>query len=311
MHYLLRKHFWVLCLLLSGIYSCKNAEKKDPADEKSAVVGTPVTVTSVGSDPLEEYVELNATSSFLQKNYVKANVNGYISEVNTQPGKFVNTGQTLFVVKTKEAQSINDAVSKIDPSLKFSGSNNIKATGSGFITQLNHQPGDYVQDGEQLAVISNSNSFVFLLNLPYELRQYVKVGSIVDLALADGTKLKGTITTAMPGVDPGSQTQAMVIKVANTTGIPENLIAKVTIVKARKSNVISLPRQAILSNDMQTEFWVMKVIDSTTAAKVAVKKGLETKDRVEISEPVFETGDKILLTGNFGLPDTARIKIIQ
>jgi len=38
----------------------------------------------------------------------------------------------------------------------------IAASQSGYITTLAHQVGDYVQDGEQLAVISNSKSFGFI-----------------------------------------------------------------------------------------------------------------------------------------------------
>jgi hypothetical protein len=53
----------------------------------------------------------------------------------------------------------------------------------------------------------------------------------------------------------------------------------------------------------------MLLLDSVTAAKVPIKKGVETRERVEILEPRFKAGDKILLTGNFGLPDTARVKI--
>jgi hypothetical protein len=55
----------------------------------------------------------------------------------------------------------------------------------------------------------------------------------------------------------------------------------------------------------------MKVTDSTTAVKVPVTKGMEINDRVEILSPAFTATDKFLLTGNYGLPDTAKIKIIQ
>jgi hypothetical protein len=55
----------------------------------------------------------------------------------------------------------------------------------------------------------------------------------------------------------------------------------------------------------------MKMIDSVTAVKVPIIKGMETADRVEILRPQFQTGDKILLTGNYGLADTARVKIVK
>jgi multidrug efflux pump subunit AcrA (membrane-fusion protein) len=300
---------FISVLLLAS--ACKNSGKKEEDAGGKEDVGTPVTVTAVSSDPLVESTELNATSSFMQKSYIKTNVNGYITAVNTIPGKFVNAGQVLFTVKTKEATSINNSINKLDPSFRFSGVNNIKSSSSGYITQLNHQLGDYVQDGEQLAVISDQNSFAFLLNLPYELKRYVAIGNVLDMTLADGTKLKGTVTEALPAVDPGSQTQGIVIKVPNSNNIPESLIARVTIIKMRKDNTISLPKAAVLTNDVQSVFWVMKMIDSNTAVKIPVKKGIETGDRVQILEPAFTASDKILLTGNYGLPDTAKVKVVQ
>jgi len=304
------KKYILLLLPAVVMLSCHSHEKKEAAEEKTAAPeGTPVTITTISTQPLTEYIDLNATATFLQKSYVKANVNGYIESVKTQPGKYVSSGQELFTLITKEAKTIHNSVNKLDPSFKFSGINVIKANADGYVTQLNHQTGDYVQDGEQLAIISDESSFAFLLNLPYELKAYMAKNSTVDLTLPDGTKLKGMVSATMPSVDPAAQTQGIVIKVPASYKIPENLIAKVRIIKTNKSGAISLPKAAVLTNDIQNSFWVMQIIDSNTAVKVPVKKGLETNDRVEITEPQFKEGDKILLTGNFGLPDTAKVKI--
>jgi hypothetical protein len=199
----------------------------------------------------------------------------------------------------------------LDSSFRFSGTNNIRAGAKGFITQLNHQGGDYVQDGEQLAVISDESSFVFLMELPFELKPNAPVGKEVQVFLPDGTALTGKIISAMPSVDPVSQTQSMVIKVNSAQTIPENLIARVRIVKTLKTTVVSLPRAAVLTDETQSDFWIMKMTDSTTAVRIPVIKGIETKDRVEILTPILSPQDEILLTGNYGLADTAKVKIIQ
>jgi multidrug efflux pump subunit AcrA (membrane-fusion protein) len=115
----------------------------------------------------------------------------------------------------------------------------------------------------------------------------------------------------MPTIDSASQTQQILIKVPSSANIPENLIAKVRILKSEKTNAISLPKQAVLSDESQTNFWVMKMIDSVTAVKVPVIKGMETGDRVEIVRPQFSVNDKILLSGNYGLPDTAKVRIVK
>jgi len=111
----------------------------------------------------------------------------------------------------------------------------------------------------------------------------------------------------MPMIDSISQTQSYSIKVQAPHNIPQNLVAKVKIVKISKTVAATLPKNSVLSNETLSEYWVMKMINDTTAVKVPVKKGLETGDRVEIISPDFSPTDKILLSGNYGLPDTALV----
>jgi HlyD family secretion protein len=288
----------------------KGADAKDAKDAPDSVdARTPVTVATVTDAPLNDSIELNAVSAFLQKSYVKANANGYLQTADVYPGKYVDIGQPLFTLKTKEAQSIGNAIRQLDSSLTFTGVNTIRASQHGFITQLNHQSGDYVQDGEQLAVISDRNSFVFLLNLPYELRPAVLGKKAVALILPDGTRLNGMIGAVMPTVDSASQTQNIVIRINTANSIPENLIAKVRILRTARPRAQSLPKSAFLTDETESDFWVMKMIDSATAVKVPVKKGIETADRIEVLSPVFSREDRILVTGNYGLPDTAKVKV--
>jgi len=299
-------YFLILGAILS---SCQSKKTEETIIEEQETI-TPVTVTSLATEPMVEYIELNATSAFLQQAFIKASANGYVQSVNAQVGKMVSSQQRVFVLKTKEAQSIGNSINALDSTFKFFGIINIKAGTTGYISEINHEPGDYVQEGEQLAVINDLNSFVFILNLPYELRQYVLNKDFVELLLPDGKKMMARISSAMPIVDSASQTQNIILKV-NEKNLPINLIGKVRIIKTEKANAISLPKQSVLSDETQTNFWVMKLIDDSTAAKVPVTKGLEINDRIEIVSPRFLTSDKFLLTGNYGLADTARIKIVE
>ncbi len=303
------KFHYSLIYFLVALASCTT--KTAVEEERAEPVQTPVTTTGISQEPLEEFMELNAVSAFLLKNYVKANANGYLQSADVMPGQFVKSGQILFTIKTKEAESIGNAINRLDTSFKFSGTNAIHAGAAGFISQINHQSGDYVQDGEQLAVISDESSFVFLMELPYELRTFVHAGDLLEIRLPDGEKMIGRISSLMPTVESVSQTQNIILKVNPGHTIPENLIAKVMIPKTIRSHSISLPKASVLSDETQSTFWVMKMIDSVTAVKVPVKKGIETKDMIEILSPVFTSRDKILLTGNYGLGDTARVRIVQ
>jgi len=304
----MKRYSLYFLILVTILNSCQSKEAGEIETEQETI--TPVTVTSIITEPMVEYIELNATSMYLQQGFVKASSNGYIQSINTQVGKLVSSAQNVVVLKTKEAQSIGNSINALDSTFKFFGIINIKAGTTGYISEINHEPGDYVQDGEQLAVINDVNSFVFILNLPYELRPYVMNKDFVELLLPDGKKMIARISSAMPIVDSASQTQNIILKV-NEKNLPINLIGKVRVIKTEKANTASLPKQSVLSDETQSNFWVMKLIDDSTAVRVPVTKGLEINDRIEITSPKFSSSDKFLLTGNYGLADTARIKIVE
>jgi multidrug efflux pump subunit AcrA (membrane-fusion protein) len=300
-----------LAILLGNSCKSKEASKEEVTAAAEEEVRTPVTVTGISNQSLTEYVELNAMSSFLQSSFIKSTANGFIKSSNLKLGQFVHAGQEAFMMQTKEAKALGNTINALDPTFKFSGMIRINATQTGYITAVDHQPGDYVQDGEQLAVLSDAKSFGFLLNLPYELTPYLLQNKTVEVVLPDKTVLKGSVAHVMPTVDSVSQTQAVLIKVNGSSSIPQNLIGKVRIIKKVSSSAPSLPKEAVLTDESQTNFWVMKLIDSVTAVKVPVIKGLETGDRVEILRPQFLPSDKIVLNGNYGLPDTAKVKIVR
>jgi multidrug efflux pump subunit AcrA (membrane-fusion protein) len=298
----------ILILLLTG--SCHNNTPAATAEVDEAT-GTPVTVVNATVGTLEDAVELNATATFLLKTDVRAVANGFLQTANIKLGQHVTRGQLLFSLKTKEAENLGNTINKLDSSFRFTGLIPIKAPGNGYITQLAMQAGSYVQDGEQLATISADNSFAFVLNLPYELTAYIPHNKNVTVLLPNGQQLAGRLEAPLPVVDSISQTQHYVIRIVTAQLIPENLIGKVKLIKTNRSNVTCVPKMAVLSSESQDEYWIMKMIDSTTAIKVVIQKGMELDGKVEVLSPALSIQDRILISGNYGLPDTATVRIVN
>jgi multidrug efflux pump subunit AcrA (membrane-fusion protein) len=251
-----------IMLLLAA---CKNAGESSGDAFKTV---TPVTITSVTVGKLTDTVALNATSSFLLKTSVNAVSGGYVQQITVRPGDRVSKGKVLFGIRSKESASVGNIINQVDSSFHFKGFTAIKCPANGFITQLTCQEGDYVQEGQSLAEISDAGSLVFLLELPYELTPWVSNNKQLILQLPDGQKIAGTIANSMPYVDAGSQTQNYVIRINRPVAIPENLIARVNFIRQVKNNAVSLPREAVLTNEQQTSFWIMKMTDSLTAVRI-------------------------------------------
>jgi multidrug efflux pump subunit AcrA (membrane-fusion protein) len=277
--------------------------------EAPAQVSVPVTVTHIDTTAIESFIDLNATTVYLIKNTIKANTTGYLEVVKVTSNDFVRKNQLLFSLKTREAKVLGNTINKIDPSLHFGNAVNLRATSDGFVNAVNVQRGDYVQEGDALAIINDANSFSIVLSLPYELKKYVKIKDVLDVNLPDESQIKVKVEKFMPTVDPASQTQNVILKAMGPVNIPENLIVKVRINKTAQHKTISLPKGAVLSDETQTDFWIMKVVGKDLAVKVPIKKGIESLHKVEILSPQLKPTDKILLTGNYGVGDSIKIKI--
>lgn len=287
--------------------SCKNNNEA----EKVIDASVPVTLTTIDTSSIQSFIDLNATATYLVKNVIKANATGYLNSVNVVSNDYVSKGAALFSIKTREAKVLGNTINKIDPSLNFGGAIKVRANINGFVTSVNVQQGDYVQDGDPLVSINDSNSFAIVLSLPYEFKKYVSINEELTVILPDSTLVKAKVQKYMPSVDATSQTQSVILKVIGKHDIPENLIVKVRINKSSNSKTVSLPKAAVLSNETETDFWIMKMINNNTAIKIPIKKGVETPDKVEILTPILTAEDKILLSGNYGVADTIKVKVIK
>ena len=297
-------------LFFIGFISCKNDKAAtETVQEPEVASKTPVKIGyATDTVSLDQSITLNATAAYLLKSDVKANTTGYITQVNIKLADQVGRGQTLFVLQTKEARALGNTINKLDKSFRFSGTSSVQSPSSGYVNMLNHQIGDYVQDGEVLASVTDQSSFGFVMNVPYEYNQLVNLGNRLDVLLPDNRILSGYVAKIMPNVDPVSQTEKVLVKVNNGGKIPENLIAKIALTKDRKSG-IAVPKSSVLTDDVQSEFWVMKLINDTTAVKTIIEKGLENDKWVELKSNNISLKDRLLTSGNFGLSDTASVKI--
>ena len=276
--------------------------------EKATHSGIPVTVSSIRTGQMVVNMELSATSVFLFKATIKAPITGYIDDMLINQGDAVDKDHLLFTIRTKEASAmIGDSLNN----LKFNGVVNVKAATAGLILSVDHPKGDYVAEGDQLCQIADPSSLVFVLDVPFELSDAVSLNVPCEVSLPDNKLINGIVKSRFPSMAGNSQTERFIVKLVEQKNLPENLIGEIKIVKELVKSAVSLPKSCILTDETMQNFWVMKVINDSMAVKVPVTKGISEDKFVQITQPAFNTSDLFLTSGNYGLGDTAYIKVIK
>ena len=282
--------------------------KPDGVKSETESKGIEVVECSPVKKNMFEYVNLNANTIFQKQEILRATFQGFIDKSYKNIGDKIKQNDLLFLIKTKEADAFTDSQTKLYDN-QFNGLVKIFARTDGVLSELNHQTGDYVADGEQLAVLVDPLSLRIMLEVPFQYAKSVSDNNSYLILLPDGKEYAAHIIKRVPSIDPVNQTQKYILEINSKVELPANLNVNVKIPVKNSKDAFVLPKSSVMSNETQTEFWVMKIINNNTAMKVNIKKGIENDNLVQIIDPQFSLNDRFISEGAFGLPDTAKILI--
>lgn len=302
----------LLLLLAFLLARCGNPSSSgEDAAAEAPRPKTPVEVTTVLADTFLLEKTFRGLTYYLTSGGIRSPIAGYITKVYVKIGDQVRKGTPLFGLETKEAFALKGKNYLNDPTLKNIGQLTIHAPDAGLVTLVQGEEMEYVQDGALLANFSAPDMFVFLIEVPAEQDSSVQIGSQCRIDLPGGGTVGGRITRTLAIADSLSQTVRYVVKPTRPMVLPAGLQLNITFTEKRHEQAQSLPAEAVLSNELQTKFWVMKLTDDTTALRVPVVTGMQRENRVEILSPKFAPGDRIISKGGYGLADTAAVTIIS
>ena len=288
--------------------SCHSVQHK-PADT-TVLTGTAVDFSQIRSGSITDEVSVFATTTYLKRNLVTAPFPAFITNVNIHLGDRVTKGQVLYELESKEHRALGQGTQLPDSSLANFGIVSVKAPASGVITTFDkQQTGDYVMEGAQLCTIAESNDLAFQLNVPYEFSHYLRQGSRCLILLPDNSQKEVIVTAPLTAMNMSAQTQTVLAKSTEPLFLPENLIVKALIQKGISQNRQILPKSCVQSDEMLQQFWIMKLINDSTAVKIPVKPGKSNQQDIEIISPAFSATDRIISSGGYGLGDTALVTI--
>jgi hypothetical protein len=281
-------------------------------EESSGQAKVSVEVTGISKGIIKDELTLSASTLYLNRNVVVSPIPSYITHVHVKLGESVKKGQLLFELETKESKALGSDTGLSDIPASAFGKISIYAPASGTINILDKQQvGDYVMEGTQMCVIAESNTLAFGVNVPYEYIEFTKRGRSCTIVLPDNSTHLATFTAPLTTMNAADQTQTFLAKTKDRLFLPENLIVKVLLNRGSDEERQILPKTAVLSDEMMEKFWVMMLLNDSIAVKKEITPGTGNNESVEIIEPQFNERDRFLVSGNYGLPDTAVVKVIN
>ncbi|MBE0651684.1 MAG: hypothetical protein IH595_12705 [Bacteroidales bacterium] len=301
----IRNLVWVLVIVLTTT-ACKQNNNSE-SDTK-----LPLPTVKVGSPVVQDkivYEHFRAVSRYLQDVNFRSRTEGVVTKVFTRPGDEIRVGQPLFIIKPVELTALEKSGSLSKG--MYSSSDTIYSDQNALTNMVSVQEGDYVQPGSLLASAFKKNSLVAMTYIPFNKVPSIKKNTPCSVIIPGQKPVDSYFKRPLFIADTVTQTQPFIVPLPSNLQLSAGMNLQVSFKEREIHQGIFVPRDAVLTNEEETSFWLMKMTNDTTAVKVPVTVGLLSEKNVEILSGAVKPGDRIVTQGAYGLPDTAYVKIVK
>lgn len=156
----------------------------------------------------------------------------------------------------KRAASLNAQVEQLAIELE---KKIIRAPFEGVVIKRHVDRGEWISEGETVAVIGKDDVIDIVAELPEQFIQYIKIGMQVGAA-ANGNEFSGTVFAIIPQGDVATRTFPVKIRTANQYFLIEGMSARVTLPTGEIKKAFIVPRDAVISKFGQSN--VFAAVDS-------------------------------------------------
>jgi membrane fusion protein, multidrug efflux system len=166
---------------------------------------------------------------------------------------------------------------------------------------------------QPIVEVANLRDVEFLCNTPAAYLARMHAGEPVEVTTqaVPGKKFPGRVVAISPAVDPTTGLGLVRIRVPNSAGLLRlGIFLSADIPVETHARALVVPPEAIYRNEAGEPR--VFVVHQTSATAVPVKIGIENQEQAELipAEPgSLKDGDTVILTGGYGLDDTAQIQV--
>jgi RND family efflux transporter MFP subunit len=196
----------------------------------------------------------------------------------------------------KRAASLKAEVERLEIELE---KKIIRAPFDGIVIKRNVDRGEWISEGETVAVIGKDDTIDIVAEIPERFIQYIKNGMQVSVT-ASSSNFVGTVIAIVPKGDVATRTFPVKIRTPNKHALIEGMSARVTLPTGEITQTLIVPRDAVISKFGQNV--VYAVVDSKShmiPVQIVGYDGLSAGvESQELAEGMF-----VVVEGNERLKD--------
>ena len=335
----------LLPLLL--VVGCGTQAKSNPEDESPPALPVEVDTVTRGTAT----ARLSGTASLEAENEatVVARVGGVVEKVLVEEGQYVRANQTLAQLDDErlalevrraevnlqklktafdrtqtmynkqlvssetyeqakseyEAQKVATDLARLE--LTYT---TVRAPIAGWVSLRHVKTGNMVRTNDPAFEITNLDPLRAVLHVPERELAKLAVGQPATLLFdaLPGKTFTGRVALISPVVDASTGTFRVTVEVRDRSRtIKPGMFGRVHVQYDQREDALLVPKTALIEEDDAVSVFI---VNDSIALQRTVKTGYSDRDRVEILEGLAD-GDRVVLSGQTALRDSARVEVIQ
>jgi HlyD family secretion protein len=187
----------------------------------------------------------------------------------------------------------------------------IKSPIDGVVTERPLYEGDLATANQPLLTIMNLGRLIAKSHVPQAQAAPLKVGNPAEISVAGlDEPVKGRVTLVSPALDPGSTTIEVWVEAQKPDpALKPGMTVSVSMTAKTAKNAIVVPSQAVFKSEEAGEYVLLAGSDEKAHQK-KVQIGIRGKDSAQIVNGI-NSGDPVIISGGYALPDGTKIKVEQ
>jgi len=194
----------------------------------------------------------------------------------------------------KRAASLKAEVERLEIELE---KKIIRAPFDGIVIKRNVDRGEWISEGDTVAVIGKDDTIDIVTEVPERSIQYVKNGMQVSVT-ASGSNFVGTVIAIVPKGDVATRTFPVKIRTPNVHALIEGMSARVTLPTGKITPALIIPRDAVISKLGQNVVYAVvdaksKMIPVQIVGYDGLRAGVESQGLAEGMFVVVEGNERL------------------